>query len=237
MHVVHIGSHAVGLKPVFHPFCESLLLVNIFVSITLDILHQMLQGVMKKHLVVWLTHSGVFGTGLINTFSNGISMLSCISGQEHKNIYLLLPVTSCIIRSVHALLNFLYFTQLPSQTTNTVVQLNKALAWIHSNKAIFVDLGVHKCFNIPKSISLFGTTDYYNTEQTERLHIDFTKDASHVTNHKDEYPQMTTWLEHHEKVLQHTAFIKWQQQPEAEPWTSQPLAGPPGPAPCSVKMT
>ncbi|KAH9056273.1 hypothetical protein EDB87DRAFT_1545019, partial [Lactarius vividus] len=79
----------------------------------------------------------------------------------------------------------------------------------HNNKAVFVDLGVCEHFNIPKlhslmhyspSIALFGTTDNYNTEQTERLHIDFTKDAYHATNHKDEYPQMTLWLERREKL-------------------------------------
>jgi hypothetical protein len=47
---------------------------------------------------------------------------------------------------------------------------------------------------------LFGTMDNYNTEQTERLHIDFAKDAYRATNRKNEYMQMTAWLEHHEKV-------------------------------------
>ncbi|KAI9430032.1 hypothetical protein H4582DRAFT_2114015 [Lactarius indigo] len=262
VHVFHAGCRAAGLKPVFHPFWESLPLVNIFVLITPDILHQMLQGVMK-HLVAWLTHSGIFGAGPINarcrslppnhhikTFSNGISTLSRVSGQEHKDMCRILlglvvdlplpsgQVASHVIRSVYALLDFLYLAQLPSQTANTVVQLDEALARFHSNKAIFVDLGVREHFNIPKfhslmhytrSIALFGTTDNYNTEQTERLHIDFTKDAYHATNHKDEYPQMTTWLER--------PFIKWRQQPEAEPRTNQPRAGPPGPAPRSVKMT
>ncbi|THU75135.1 hypothetical protein K435DRAFT_707611, partial [Dendrothele bispora CBS 962.96] len=67
-------------------------------------------------------------------------------------------------------------------------------------KQIFVDLGAREHFNLPKlhslahysrAIQLYGTTDNYNTEITERLHIDFTKDAYHATNHKDEYAQMT----------------------------------------------
>lgn len=33
---------------------------------------------------------------------------------------------------------------------------------------------------------------HHDTEQTERLHIDFTKDAYRVTNHKGEYLQTTT---------------------------------------------
>ncbi|KAH9033542.1 hypothetical protein EDB85DRAFT_1890215 [Lactarius pseudohatsudake] len=258
VHVFHAACREVGLKPIFHPFWESLPLVNIFVSITPDILHQMLQGVMK-HLIAWLTCSNVFGTGQIDaqcqslppnhhikTFSNGITILSRVSGQEHKEMCWILlglivdlplpsgQVTSRIVRS------------LPSQTTDTMTRLNEALAQFHSNKAVFVDLGVRNHFNIPKfhslmhyslSIALFGTTDNYNTEQTERLHIDFTKDAYRVTNHKDEYPQMTTWLERREKVLQHTVFIKWSQQPVAEERSSQPPIGPSGPVPRSVKMT
>ncbi|KAG5639898.1 hypothetical protein DXG03_002541, partial [Asterophora parasitica] len=73
--------------------------------------------------------------------------------------------------------------------------------------------------NIPKlhflnhylrAIKLFGSTNNYNTEATERLHIDFAKLAYRATNRKDEYPQMTKWLEHREKILHHSNFISWQ---------------------------
>ncbi len=55
-------------------------------------------------------------------------------------------------------------------------------------------------------------TDNYNTEQSEHLHIDFAKNAYYASNHKDEYPQMTLWLERREKVQQHAKFIEWRQQ-------------------------
>ncbi|KAJ7906687.1 hypothetical protein B0H13DRAFT_1880374 [Mycena leptocephala] len=42
---------------------------------------------------------------------------------------------------------------------------------------------------------LFGTSDNYNTEYTERLYIDLAKDAYRSTNRKDEFSQMTLWLE------------------------------------------
>ena len=98
--------------------------------------------------------------------------------------------------------------------------LEHSLAAFHKNKVVFVDLGVRNGFNVLKihsllhygqSICLFGTTDNYNTKQMERLHIDFTKDAYCATNHKDEYPQMTTWLERRKKVQQHVTFIEWWQ--------------------------
>ena len=52
-----------GLKPIFHPFWERLPLADIFLSITPDILHQLLQG-MVKHVVQWLIR--VFGPGKID---------------------------------------------------------------------------------------------------------------------------------------------------------------------------
>jgi hypothetical protein len=66
-----------------------------------------------------------------------------------------------------------------------------------------------------RCIKLFGTTDNFNTEDTETLHIDLTKDAYHATNHKDEYTQITRWLEQKEKMVRHDQYIRWQQGKEA----------------------
>ncbi|EPQ50021.1 hypothetical protein GLOTRDRAFT_28547, partial [Gloeophyllum trabeum ATCC 11539] len=100
---------------------------------------------------------------------------------------------------VRAILDFCYLAQYPAHTDETLNHLDEALQQFHQAKHIFVLLGIRSDFNIPKlhsllhyiaSIKCFGTTDNYNTEYTERLHIDFTKDAYRATNHKDEYPQM-----------------------------------------------
>lgn len=55
---------------------------------------------------------------------------------------------------------------------------------------------------------MFGTADNYNTQYTERLHIDLAKKAYQATNRKDEYSQMTIWLERQEKKLTHAKYIK-----------------------------
>jgi len=102
----------------------------------------------------------------------------------------------------------------------------------HNNKAVFIDLGIWENFDIPKfhsllhyalSIHLFGTTDNYNTEQSECLHIDLAKEAYHATNRKDEYAQMTMWLEHREKVHQHSVSIDWRQNPWQNVWPWSPI--------------
>jgi hypothetical protein len=58
-------------------------------------------------------------------------------------------------------------------------------------------------------IMLFGSTDNYNTEYTEQLHIDLAKDAYHATNHNDKFAQMTCWLERKEKILRHQKYVSW----------------------------
>ncbi|KZT18176.1 hypothetical protein NEOLEDRAFT_1103767 [Neolentinus lepideus HHB14362 ss-1] len=237
-----------GIKPIQHPFWEDLPYVNIFQSITPDILHQLYQGVMK-HVIGWVTKAcGAHEIDArcrrfppnhsIRIFTKGISKLSKITGREHSQMcQLLLGMvvdirlpdalpTARLVRAVRAILDFCYFAQYPVHTDDTLGQLEDALRRFHANKSIFVDLGIQSDFNIPKlhallhyliSIKYFGTTDNYNTEYTERLHIDFTKDAYRATNHKDEYPQMTKWLARREKVLRHEKYVNWRLAGSPEP--------------------
>ncbi|KAH8991902.1 hypothetical protein EDB86DRAFT_3065110 [Lactarius hatsudake] len=223
--IFHMACREVGLKPVFHPFWESFPFSNIFISITLDILHQLLQGV-AKHLMAWLRHA--FGPVAIDaccrslppnhhitTFTKGISGLSRFTGLEHKNM--------CQI-----LLGLIIDHPLPSG------QAPLRLNCIHNH---FNIPKVHSLIHYSSSIMLFGITDNYNTEQTECLHIDFAKDAYHATNHKDEYKQMTTWLERREKVQQHITFIKRRQGADQENMQIPQPSGPPQPATQCIKMT
>lgn len=117
--------------------------------------------------------------------------------------------TTRLIRAVRAFLDFLFLARLPQQSSLTLHLLDHALKMFHENKSIFQDLGIREHFKIPKlhslrhymsSIKLFGTTDNYNTQHTERLHSTLTKDGYRASNTRDELPQMTTWLERLEKI-------------------------------------
>ena len=243
VHVFHLACHQAGLKPIYHPFWQNLPFSDIFNSITPDILHQLLQG-MVRHVIKWLIK--IYGSMAIDScckamppnhkitlFTKGITTLSRVSGQEHKRMCAILlgliidlPLPSALnssrlIKAVRALLDFLYLACFTSHTDETIRRLEDSLAAFHNNKAIFIDLGVREHFNIPKlhslshyvsSIRQFGTTDNYNTEQSERLHIDMAKDAYRATNQKDEYSQMTIWVERREKIEQHVDFVVWRQQ-------------------------
>ncbi len=103
--------------------------------------------------------------------------------------------------------------------------LDDALEVFHTNKGIFADLGIRQHFQLPKlhsldhyrrSIELFGTTDNYDTQYSERLHIDLAKDAYRATNHKDELDQMTKWLIRKEKIQRHAKYIEWRLRQEHE---------------------
>jgi hypothetical protein len=123
-----------------------------------------------------------------------------------------------LVRSVRALLDFLFLAQYPVHTDETLGLLQSALDRFHENKDIFIHLGIRNNFNLPKlhfakhymlKIKHFGTTDNFNTEYTERLHIDLAKDAYRATNRKNEYAQMTMWLERKEKISRHERYIRW----------------------------
>ncbi len=60
-------------------------------------------------------------------------------------------------------------------------------------------------------IEQFGTTDNYNTEFTERLHIDLVKDAWRASNRKDAILQMIRWLTRREKIFLFEARFLWLQ--------------------------
>jgi len=150
--VLHAACRKAGLKPVYHPFWEFLPLMNIYLSITPDVLHQLLQGIMK-HLISWLTSPEVFGPEGINAccqslppshhiamFPKGITILSWVTGTEHKNICHILigliinlplphgQASACVVKAACALLDFLYLAQFPSHTSDTLKRLDDSLA-------------------------------------------------------------------------------------------------------------
>ncbi|KAJ7847290.1 hypothetical protein B0H13DRAFT_2406447 [Mycena leptocephala] len=168
----------------------------------------------------------------IRLFMKGISNLNRVTGQEHDQIsrFLLgiiidvkLPggLSSVqLVQAVQGILDFMYLAQYPMHTTVTLERLEDARMRFHRNKAIFVELGIREDFNLPKlhscehyvpNIKLFSTSNNYNTEYTEQLHIDLAKDAYRSTNRKDEFSQMTLWLERKEKIQRHDKFIEWKQ--------------------------
>ena len=230
------------VKPIIHPFWENLPYCNIHLCITPDVLHQLLQG-MVKHLVNWI--KGIFPSNELNArcktlprnsnvrhFFRGITPLSKITGREHNDIARIilgiiidLPLPNQqsnvdLLIATRAMLDFLFLAQYPVHSDDTLKELQAALETFHDHKEIFIELGIRKDFNLPKlhflshyvaMIKWTGTTDNFDTEFSERLHIDLTKNAFDAGNGIDEFTHMTIWLERKEKMLQFDEYIKWRQ--------------------------
>ncbi|KAJ7667993.1 hypothetical protein B0H14DRAFT_2424805, partial [Mycena olivaceomarginata] len=160
-------------------------------------LHQLYQGIIK-HLIEWLKESlgeaeldarcrRLPPNPNIRLFMKGISQISRFLLGIIIDVKLsgdLSPVR--LVEAVRGVLDFTYIAQYPMHTTETLTQLEDSRMLFHRNKGIFIDLGIREGFNLPKlhsmehypqNIANFGTSDNYNTEYTERLHIDLAKDA------------------------------------------------------------
>ncbi|KAG1801292.1 uncharacterized protein BJ212DRAFT_1450065 [Suillus subaureus] len=225
------ACHEAGIKPIIHPFWETLPYANIFQAVTPDVLHQLYQGLVK-HLLGWL--SKAFGAAKIDVrcqrlplnhhihlFMKGITGLLQISGTEHSQIcHFLLGIIidiqlpnhlapSHLIQAVRGLLNFLYFAQYPCHSSETLTLLIKALDLFHNNKQIFIDLGIQNNFDLPK----LHTGHHYILMTktfgiTDNYNIEYTEHL-HIDLAKDEFVQMTQWLKHKEKIAQHEKYVMW----------------------------
>ncbi|KAG6806972.1 hypothetical protein H0H92_009320 [Tricholoma furcatifolium] len=157
-------------------------------------------------------------------FKKGISLTTQWTGTEHKNmqkVFLGVLAKATEPRVIHAargILDFIYYAQFEVQTDESLSELDAAWRAFHENKEVFVDLDIRQHFNISKlhnirhyldSIRELGSATGFNTEATERLHIDLAKAGYRASNKKEYTRQMVTWLRRQEAVSRFRRYLEW----------------------------
>ncbi|KAJ7215521.1 hypothetical protein GGX14DRAFT_608507, partial [Mycena pura] len=161
-------------------------------------------------------------------FKNGISLVSQWTGKEYKNMAKVFlgilngATEPRVIEAVRGILDFICYARFEAHTDGSsdasLALLHAAWQRFHDNKDIFVDLDIRQDFNIPKihsmqhyveAIRALGCLSGYNTEISERLHIDCAKLGYRASNRRNYVAQMARWLTRRESIDRFDAYLRW----------------------------
>lgn len=236
---------AQGMKPVYKPFWRAMPHCNIFECVTPDIMHELHkafydhpmkwgQRIVGVHKMDWCYQNAAPPFKDLHHFKRGISTVSQWTMTEHKQMEKLFlgflvgrNASDEVVLASRGLMEFIYLAQLHRHTRTTIQMIRDCWKDFHAYKDAFINEGgrmldhfnipkIHKMMHYPDAFLRFGSGDGTNTEATERLHIDFAKEAYRASNRRDFFPQMVQWLERQEAINYHESFIAWSLEEDGE---------------------
>ncbi|QRV96338.1 hypothetical protein RhiJN_24356 [Ceratobasidium sp. AG-Ba] len=161
-------------------------------------------------------------------FKNGIWSVSQWTGRELKEMakVLLLIIASEdneVVTAARALLDFVYLAHASSLKDTELAAMENALRTFHEFKIIFWQYGavstkkgfhgipkIHMISHYVYIICQLGTPDGYNTETSERLHIDFAKLGYRASNKVNATKQMALYIQRLEALAMHESYLEEQ---------------------------
>ncbi|KAG0691819.1 hypothetical protein DFH29DRAFT_986097 [Suillus ampliporus] len=162
-----------GIVPKLVPFTNDFPRANIYQMISPDILHQLVKGAFKDHLVEWgrgfKQWTGDDSKALMKVY------LPAIEGH--------LPTD--IVCAFHALLEFCYLVRRNIITDDALVEIEDALSRFHCYHELFKTSGAIPTFSLPRqhslkhyiqNIQLFAASNSLCSSITENKHIKAVKE-------------------------------------------------------------
>ncbi|KAG1763066.1 hypothetical protein EDD22DRAFT_979549 [Suillus occidentalis] len=192
------------------PFTNDFPRANIHKLISFDLLHQLVKGAFKDHLVDWVLNDIDRRIAAVASFTglrrfpsgHGFKQWTGNDSKALMKVFLLAiegHVPQDMVRAFCALLEFCYIARHDVITKASLVQLNDVLTWFHHYRKIFETTGTVPHFSLPHQhsmthyadmIRLFGAPNGLCSSITESKHIKAVKEPWQWSNKHNALGQM-----------------------------------------------
>ncbi|KAH8978868.1 hypothetical protein EDB86DRAFT_3248737 [Lactarius hatsudake] len=196
---------------VHQPFTTHFPQANIHELLSPDLLHQVIKGTFKDHLVEWVTdylhivHGKAGAKERLADIDQRIAAVPSFPGDDSKALMkVYLPaivgyVPPQMVRAIAAFMEFCYLARQSQLDEDTLDQIDMAVAHFRQEREIFEDTGVREDFSLPRQHSIshyrflieqFGAPNGLCSSITESKHIKAVKEPWRRSSRNEPLGQM-----------------------------------------------